>query len=218
MISSYKRKEIEKLLRAYFPQLSQEQLIEEISEFGEIIEKEAGEMVIDFGAYVRFLPLVIKGSLKISRMNVAGEEIFLYFVGPGDTCASSFSCCMTQKKSLLKAEAEEDVSFISVPLKYADLWMSRYPQWRNFVVQMYDKRLMELIETLDTIAFSRMDERLMEYLQKKSDILNTTKISITHQEIATDMNASREAVSRLLKKIEKDGLIKLGRNQLELKI
>lgn len=218
MISSYKRKEIEKLLRAYFPQLSQEQLIEEISEFGEIIEKEAGEMVIDFGAYVRFLPLVIKGSLKISRINVAGEEIFLYFVGPGDTCASSFSCCMTQKKSLLKAEAEEDVSFISVPLKYADLWMSRYPQWRNFVVQMYDKRLMELIETLDTIAFSRMDERLMEYLQKKSDILNTTKISITHQEIATDMNASREAVSRLLKKIEKDGLIKLGRNQLELKI
>jgi len=218
MISSYKRKEIEKLLRAYFPQLSQEQLIEEISEFGEIIEKEAGEMVIDFGAYVRFLPLVIKGSLKISRMNVAGEEIFLYFVGPGDTCASSFSCCMTQKKSLLKAEAEEDVSFISVPLKFADLWMSRYPQWRNFVVQMYDKRLMELIETLDTIAFSRMDERLMEYLQKKSDILNTTKISITHQEIATDMNASREAVSRLLKKIEKDGLIKLGRNQLELKI
>lgn len=218
MISSYKRKEIEKLLRAYFPQLSQEQLIEEISEFGEIIEKEAGEMVIDFGAYVRFLPLVIKGSLKISRINVAGEEIFLYFVGPGDTCASSFSCCMTQKKSLLKAEAEEDVSFISVPLKYADLWMSRYPQWRNFDVQMYDKRLMELIETLDTIAFSRMDERLMEYLQKKSDILNTTKISITHQEIATDMNASREAVSRLLKKIEKDGLIKLGRNQLELKI
>ncbi|HAQ38547.1 MAG TPA: Crp/Fnr family transcriptional regulator, partial [Saprospirales bacterium] len=157
MIGSFKRKEIEKLLRAYFPQLSQEQLVEEISEFGEITGKDGGEMVIDFGAYVHFLPLVIKGSLKISRMNAAGEEIFLYFVGPGDTCASSFSCCMTQKKSLLKAEAEEDVSFISVPLKYADLWMSRYPQWRNFVVQMYDKRLMELIETLDAIAFSRMD-------------------------------------------------------------
>lgn len=218
MNSSFKQKEIGKLLRAYYPQLSQEQLIEEIAEFGEVVNRDAGETVIDFGAYVRFLPLVIQGSLKISRLNSGGEEIFLYFVGPGDTCASSFSCCMIQKKSLLKAEAEEDVRFISVPLKYADLWMSRYPQWRNFVVQMYDKRLMELIETLDTIAFSRMDERLMEYLQKKSLILQTKKISITHQEIATDMNASREAVSRILKKIEKDGLIKLGRNQLELKV
>ncbi len=218
MNSSFKQKEIGKLLRAYYPQLSQEQLIEEIAEFGEVVNRDAGETVIDFGAYVRFLPLVIQGSLKISRLNSGGEELFLYFVGPGDTCASSFSCCMIQKKSLLKAEAEEDVRFISVPLKYADLWMSRYPQWRNFVVQMYDKRLMELIETLDTIAFSRMDERLMEYLQKKSLILQTKKISITHQEIATDMNASREAVSRILKKIEKDGLIKLGRNQLELKV
>jgi len=218
MNSAFKRKEIEKLLRAYYPQLSQEQLIEEIGEFGEIIEKKAGEKVIDFGAYVRFLPLVLSGSLKISRINRSGEEIFLYYVGSGDTCASSFSCCMIQKKSLLKAEAEEDVRFISVPLKYADLWMSRYPQWRNFVVQMYDKRMMELIETLDTIAFSKMDERLMEYLQKKAEILNTRKLSITHQEIADDMNASREAVSRLLKKIEKDGLIKLGRNQLELKL
>jgi len=218
MNSAFKRKEIEKLLRAYDPQLSQEQLIEEIGEFGEIVEKKAGEKVIDFGAYVRFLPLVLSGSLKISRINRSGEEIFLYYVGSGDTCASSFSCCMIQKKSLLKAEAEEDVRFISVPLKYADLWMSRYPQWRNFVVQMYDKRMMELIETLDTIAFSKMDERLMEYLQKKAEILNTRKLSITHQEIADDMNASREAVSRLLKKIEKDGLIKLGRNQLELKL
>lgn len=217
MNNSFKKKEIEKLLRAYFPQLSQEQLIEEVGEFGEIVEKQAGDTVIDFGAYVRFLPLVLSGSLKISRTNREGEEIFLYYVGAGDTCASSFSCCMMQKKSLLKAEAEEDVRFISVPLKYADLWMSRYPQWRNFVVQMYDKRMMELLETLDTIAFSKMDERLMEYLQKKSDILNTKNLIITHQEIAHDMNASREAVSRLLKKIEKDGLIKLGRNQLLLK-
>lgn len=217
MNNSFKRKEIEKLLRAFFPQLSQEQLIEEVGEFGDIVEKQAGDTVIDFGAYVRFLPLVLSGSLKISRTNREGEEIFLYYVGAGDTCASSFSCCMMQKKSLLKAEAEEDVRFISVPLKYADLWMSRYPQWRNFVVQMYDKRMMELLETLDTIAFSKMDERLMEYLQKKSEILNTKNLIITHQEIAHDMNASREAVSRLLKKIEKDGLIKLGRNQLLLK-
>jgi CRP/FNR family transcriptional regulator len=213
---SYQQEEIKKILRAYYPQLSQEQLIEEIAEYGELVHKPSGTVIMDFGSYVKTMPLLYQGSLKILRMNDRGEEIFLYYLSPGDTCASAFSCCMMQKKSLLKTEAEEDVSFIGVPLKYADLWMSKYPIWRNFIVQNYDKRLMELIETIDTIAFSKMDERLLDYLQKKSEVLNTRQIQTTHQEIANDINASREAVSRLLKKMEKDQIVKLGRNIVEL--
>lgn len=216
MALSYQKEEIKKILRAYYPQLNQEMLIEEIAENGEIISRKAGEVIMDFGAYVKTLPLLFKGYLKILRMNDKGEEIFLYYIGPGDTCASSFSCCMMQKKSLLKTEVEEDVSFISVPLKFADLWMSKYPMWRNFIVQMYDNRLMELIETVDNIAFSRMDERLLDYLQKKSEVLQSKRITITHQDIANDINASREAVSRLLKKMENDKQLVLGRNMIEL--
>jgi len=191
--------------------------MDEIAENGEILHREQGDVIMDFDSYVKFLPLIFKGSLKIMRMNEKGEEIFLYYLSPGETCASSFSCCMIQKKSLLKTEVEEDVSYIALPLKFADLWMSRYPIWRNFIVQTYDNRLMELIETVDTIAFSKMDERLLDYLEKKAEILNTRKISITHQDIANDINASREAVSRLLKKMEKDELVILGRNIIELK-
>ena len=168
MTSSYQKEEIKKILRAYYPQLShQDQLVEEIAEHGEIVYKQSGEVIMDFGAYVKTLPLLFEGSLKIMRMSDKGEEIFLYYLSPGDTCASSFSCCMIQKKSLLKTEVEEDVGYIALPLKFADLWMSKYPIWRNFIVQMYDNRLMELIETVDTIAFSKMDERLLDYLEKK---------------------------------------------------
>jgi len=123
---------------------------------------------------------------------------------------------MMQKQSILKTEAEEDVSFIGIPLKYADLWMSKYPVWRNFIVKMYDNRLMELIETVDTIAFSKMDERLLDYLNKKAEILKSKSINTTHQDIANDINASREAVSRLLKKMEKQKLVSLGRNVIKV--
>ena len=216
MSTSYQKEEIKKILRAYYPQLSHDLLLDEIAEHGEIYHKERGSMIMDFGAYVKTLPLLYEGSLKIMRMNDKGEEIFLYYLSPGDTCASSFSCCMMQKKSLLKTEAEEDVSYIGVPLKYADLWMGQFPIWRNFIVQNYDKRLMELIETVDTIAFSKMDERLLDYLEKKAEVINSRKIPTTHQEIANDINASREAVSRLLKKMEKVQLVKLGRNVVEI--
>ena len=216
MPSSFEQQEIKKILRAYYPQLSQDQLIDEIAENGELVYRERGTVIMDFGAYVKTLPLLYEGSLKIMRMNENGEEIFLYYLGPGDTCASAFSCCMMQKKSLLRTEAEEEVKFISVPLKFADLWMGKYPIWRNFIVQNYDKRLMELISTIDTIAFSRMDERLLDYLEKKAEVLKTRQIPTTHQEIANDINASREAVSRLLKKMENDGQVKLGRNVVAL--
>jgi CRP/FNR family transcriptional regulator len=213
----YEQEEIKKIIRAYYPQLSHDQLIDDIAENGIIVSKQKGDVILDFESYVKALPLLYEGSMKITRMNEKGEEIFLYFLEPGETCASSFSCCMMEKRSMLKTEAEEDVKFIGIPLKFADLWMSRYPTWRNFIVQMYDKRLMELIETVDTIAFSKMDERLMDYLQKKSKVLETKLIPTTHQDIANDLNASREAVSRLLKKMEKEQLVRLGRNIVELK-
>ena len=216
MSTSFQKEEIKKILRAYYPQLSQDLLLDEIAEHGEIYQRERGSIIMDFGAYVKTLPLLYEGSLKIMRMNDKGEEIFLYYLSPGDTCASSFSCCMMQKKSLLKTEAEEDVSYIGVPLKFADLWMGQFPIWRNFIVQNYDKRLMELIETVDTIAFSKMDERLLDYLEKKAEVINSRKIPTTHQEIANDINASREAVSRLLKKMENDKVVKLGRNVVEI--
>jgi CRP/FNR family transcriptional regulator len=123
---------------------------------------------------------------------------------------------MMNKRSEIRTQAEDDTLLIGVPIRYVDAWMTKYQSWKNFVMTSYDARMNELIYAIDSIAFSKMDDRLLSYLEEKAAALNTNVITSTHQEIAYDLNASREAISRLLKKLEKDGLLKLGRNKIEL--
>ena len=204
------------LVRRQYPQIAEIGLQEEIAHVGQIMQFKAGETIMDFGSYVRLIPLVIEGSIKVIREDADGNEIFLYYIRPGEACTMSFTCCMMKKRSEIRTIVEDDTLIIGIPIKYMDDWMSRYQSWKNFIMISYDNRMMELIKTIDNIAFKKMDERLLDYLEKKSQALKTDTISVTHQEIAYDLNASREAVSRLLKQLEKDGRLKLGRNKIEL--
>jgi CRP/FNR family transcriptional regulator len=120
------------------------------------------------------------------------------------------------KKSEIRTVAEENTTLIGIPTRYMDEWMTRYPSWKNFVMTSYDRRMLELVYTIDSIAFKKMDERLLEYLERKAEANNNRTLNATHQEIAYDLNASREAVSRLLKQLEKEGVVALGRNRIEL--
>ncbi len=209
--------DINTLIRKYFPALNEKGLTEEISSVGRILNFEAGETIMDFGAYVKLVPLLIKGSIKVVREDHEKEqELFLYFLKPGETCSMSFSCCMMHKKSDIRTTAEDDSTLIGIPVKYVDEWMMKYSSWKNFVMRSYDLRMQELIQSIDSIAFSKLDERLMKYLQQKAAATHSKIILTTHQDIAHDMNASREAISRLLKKLEKEQHIKLGRNKIQL--
>jgi CRP/FNR family transcriptional regulator len=123
---------------------------------------------------------------------------------------------MMNKRSEIRTVAEEDTTMIGIPIRYMDDWMSRYQSWKNFVMRTYDARMLEMVKTIDSIAFKKMDERLMQYLESKSKAIQSKVISSTHQEIAYDLNASREAISRLLKQMEKAHIVKLGRNKIEL--
>jgi CRP/FNR family transcriptional regulator len=123
---------------------------------------------------------------------------------------------MMDKLSDIRTTAEDDSTVIAIPVKYVDEWMSRYPSWKNFVMRSYDSRMQEMIKTIDTIAFKKMDERLLKYLNERSIANNSRVIHSTHQEIAADLNASREAVSRLLKQLEKKGVVTLERNKINL--
>lgn len=160
--------------------------------------------------------MIIEGSIKVSREDEDGNELFLYYLNAGDTCSMSFSCCMMNKKSDISTVAEDDTTLIGIPIQYVDEWMSRFKSWQQFVMQSYDLRMRELVQTIDEIAFKRMDERLMNYLEKKSEAAQSKVINSTHQQIAFDLNASREAVSRLLKQMEKEGSVQLGRNKITL--
>jgi CRP/FNR family transcriptional regulator len=201
------------ILHRNFPQIAERGLQEEIADVGKLMHFKAGEIIMDYGSYVRLVPLIISGSVKVTREDDEdGREILLYFLGNGDTCSMSFTCCMMHKKSVIRTEAVEDTSLIGIPIRYMDEWMSKYQSWKNFVMTSYDNRLTELVNVIDTIAFSDMDTRLQEYLEARTQASGSPEIQATHQEIATDLNASREAVSRLLKKLEKMGKVELGRN------
>jgi len=213
---TYAKDTILELVQNCFPQLAEPGLVKEIAEQGQLMKFSAGEIIQDTGSYIRLVPLVIEGSIKVSREEDDGREIFLYYLNGGDTCSMSFSCCMMMKKSNLRTLAEENTTIIGIPIRYVDEWMNKYVSWKNFVMRSYDDRLNELINTIDSIAFRKMDERLLEYLEKKMETTGLKVIKATHQEIAYDLNASREAVSRLLKQMEREGMVKLGRNQIQL--
>lgn len=171
---------------------------------------------MDYGEYVRLVPLVLKGSLKVMRENEEGQELFLYFLNAGESCSMSFTCCMASKKSSVRAIAEEDTVLLGVPARFVDEWIGRFPVWKQFVLRSYDQRMLELINAIDSIAFKRLDERLMDYLRQKAETRLNHEIHATHQEIALDLNASREAISRLLKQLENMGQVELGRNRIKV--
>ena len=209
--------EILTLLSQNFPELSELALKEEIATVGEVMHFPEGKVIMNFGSFVKLVPLLVKGSIKVVREDEEdGRELLLYYLNIGDTCSMSFSCCMMNKQSDIRTTAEDDSTIIAVPIKYIDEWMSKYQSWKNFVMRSYDMRMREMIKTIDSIAFKRMDERLIEYLKQRAEAHQARTIQSTHQEIADDLNASRESVSRLLKQLEKKGVVILERNKIKL--
>ena len=199
-----------------FPELQDFALLQVIVDYGQILKAKEGKVIIEYGAQITYVPMVLSGTIKVSRQDENDHELFLYYLTGGDSCAASFSCCLIQKRSEIMAVAEEDSTLLMIPLIYADQWMGKYSEWRNFIFNMYDQRLFSLIDTIDRLAFAKLDEQLMDYLERKSMALNSSLIETTHQSIAMDLNVTREAVSRLLKKLEHSGKLKLGRNKIQL--
>ncbi|WP_416173216.1 Crp/Fnr family transcriptional regulator [Christiangramia sp. OXR-203] len=162
------------------------------------------------------MPLLLNGAIKILREDGDGDELLLYFIERGDTCAMTLNCCMGQTKSEIRAVAETDTTMIMVPIAKMEEWTARFKSWRNFVFESYHSRLSEMLDTIDTIAFLNMDQRIMKYLRDKAKINGDENVQSTHQQIAYDLHTSRVVVSRLLKKLELDGKIKLQRNQIKV--
>jgi CRP/FNR family transcriptional regulator len=205
------------VVKKLFPLLNSVELLNEIEKQGVYREVKAGETVMEYGQFIKSVPLIISGLVKVMRNDEEGRELFLYYLYPGETCAMSLTCCMANQRSEIRAVAEEDSAFIAIPIQYLDEWMSRYPDWKNLVMQTYSSRFRDLLNTIDNIAFRNMDERLEEYLYAKSRAAQSNTINITHQEIASELGTSREVISRLLKQMEKKGKIQLGRNKVEVR-
>ena len=206
---------IESLLKTHFPAFYEEDLIKEIAEKGQVTSYKAGDIVMEINRYIKSIFLLVEGSIKIIREDDDGNELFLYYLNPTETCAMALTCCMNNMKSEVRAIAEEDCLIVSLPVKYLDLWMDKYSSWKTYVFRTYNRRFNELLQTIDSIAFMKMDERLYKYLVDKVKATGKTTLRVTHQEIAYELNTSREVISRLLKQLEKRNHIKLSRNRIE---
>lgn len=203
-------------LKEGYGHIFEEALINEIVQVGTFKEVPEGFKLMDIGEYVRGMPLLISGALKVLREDKDGDELLLYYLEKGDTCSMTLTCCMGDSKSEVRAIAETDTRLIMVPVQKMDEWAAKYRSWRNFVFQSYHQRLNELLNTLDSIAFDKMDMRLIGYLKEKARVNEENVIHNTHQEIAYDLHSSRVVISRLLKKLEQIGKIELHRNYIEI--
>ncbi|HRX13345.1 MAG TPA: Crp/Fnr family transcriptional regulator, partial [Draconibacterium sp.] len=193
----------------------EKELQQEILQIGVPKTFQPNEVLIREGQFITSFPIVLKGLIRITRNNDDGNELLLYYLKQNEVCSMSLTCCMTNLTSTIKAVAEEETKVIMLPVEMLDNWICKYPGWKQFVMQSFQNRFRELIDTIDSIAFLNLDERLVKYLVDRYKQSGITILNETHQDLALRLNTSREVVSRLLKKLEKDGKIKLSRNFID---
>lgn len=204
------------LIRDALGYVLEEQLIDEIIRVAQLREVLADEVILNVGDKMKMIPIVLEGSIKVSRENDNGDELLLYYIEGGDTCAMTLQCCVRHSASEIKATSMEPSLLLMIPVDMMEVWMHKYKSWREYILQSYHTRLTELMETVDAMAFMRLDERLMKYLIDQAKLLGSLEINLTHQQIAEDLHSSRVVISRLLKQLEIKGKIKLQRNKIVL--
>jgi CRP/FNR family transcriptional regulator len=202
-------------LKKIFPSFSDE-LLSELENNATKQSYKAGDIIMRTGQYINNTLLILNGQIKIYRQGENGGEFLMYYLQPGQACAVSMICATKSQTSMIMAKVVEDVDLIMIPLTLMEKWMMEHRSWYEFVLFTYRTRFEEVLEVIDNIAFRAMDERLEFYLKRHADACDCEDLKLSHQEIATELNTSREVISRLLKKMEQRGIVKLHRNHIEL--
>ncbi|MES2478388.1 MAG: Crp/Fnr family transcriptional regulator [Bacteroidota bacterium] len=192
------------------------QLKEKLNEFGTVKTFAEGDIILNENAYIRSIPIVLKGSIGVVRSEDDGREILLYYIKAGESCIMSFLGGIHNDTSKVKAIAEEETEILFIPTEKVNQLIKEYPQWLDYIFRLYHKRFEELLEVVNEVAFKKMDERLLNFLKRKSEINETKIINITHEHIANELGTARVVISRLLKQLEEEGQVKLGRNKIIL--
>ncbi|HHB79570.1 MAG TPA: Crp/Fnr family transcriptional regulator [Saprospiraceae bacterium] len=205
-----------KALRSNFPVFQQFELIETIAQNSRYVEVPKGTVILNVGDYIKVIPLVVSGSVKVFREDDDAREAFLYYIKPGQSCAMTLASSIKQGKSEIKAVALENTGLMALSADSLYSVNKKYPSWYNFVFETFGMRFNELIQAFEGVIFHHLDERLMRYLQQRSATVGSTMLKISHNEIARDLATSREVISRLLKQFEKEKLVLLARGQITL--
>ncbi|REC41725.1 MULTISPECIES: Crp/Fnr family transcriptional regulator [Chryseobacterium] len=195
---------------------SSPELVEKLYRYGVTKTYNEGDIILDENSSIRSIPIVMKGMMKVIRTEEDGREILLYYIKAGESCIMSFLGGMHNEKSIVKAEVEEDTEILFLPVDKVSLFIKEYPEWLDYIFRLYHKRFEELLDIINAIAFKKVDERLLNLLHKKSEILNSKTIIITHEQLANELGTARVVVSRLLKQLEDSEKLQLGRNKITI--
>jgi CRP/FNR family transcriptional regulator len=206
----------EALIKKLYP-LFEKELVDEILEEAEQRHFSPNEVLMRKGQYIRSTLLILSGVIKVYREDDEGNEFLMYYLRPGEACALSLVCASKQEASPVLAKTDTETEAILIPVDLMSEWMSKYKSWYQFVIETYRGRFEELLLTIDSVAFRSMDERLEFYLKRAKEVVGKNILEVSHQQIAQELNSSREVISRLLKKMEQRGMVLLHRNAIELK-
>ena len=196
--------------------LFQPQFNKEVYETGSVEFFLAGSVILNANAYIKTIPIVLKGSIKVIKTDEEGREILLYYIRPGESCIMSFLAGIHHETSKIKAVVEEDVEVLLIPVNKASDWIKKFPEWTDFIFNLYHKRFEELLEVVNSVAFQKLDVRLFHLLKQKSVLFQSKELTVTHQQLADELGITREAVSRTLKQMENEQQISLSRNKISL--
>lgn len=195
---------------------SSPELIAKLNEHGIRKSFPAGTIVLNENAYIRAIPIIMRGVMKVFRTDEDGREILLYYIKAGESCIMSFLGGLHEETSKVKAEVEEDAEILFLPLDKVHLFIKEYPQWLDYIFKLYHKRFEELLDVVNAMAFKKVDQRLLSLLHKKSELTSAHTINVTHEQLANELGTARVVVSRLLKQLEENGVVQLGRNAITL--
>lgn len=199
-----------------FKDIFHSELQKEIETAGYIKNFAAGSVIVDMHTYIRSIPVVLNGSIKVIRTDADGKEILLYYIKPGESCIVSILAAMSYETAKIRAEVEEDAEIILLPADKVKEWVKKYPEWTDFIFNLYQKRFEELLDMVNAVAFQKIDTRILHLLKQKSQLYNSKEIQVTHQQLADELGITREATSRVLKQMEKEEQIMLSRNKIKL--
>ncbi len=187
-----------------------------LSEYGFAKQFKEGDIILNENAYIKAIPIVTSGSIRVMRSDENGREILLYYIKAGESCIMSFLGGIHHDTSKVKAIAEEDTEILFIPIDKVSSLIKEYPEWLDYIFRLYHKRFEELLEVVNAVAFKKMDERLLNYLKKKCELTNSHTLYVTHEQLANELGTARVVISRLLKQMEDEGLVNLGRNKISL--
>ena len=195
---------------------NQNELLELIKSKGKVFELNNDDEILRQGQHIKVVPIVLSGAISVYRRNIEGNEIFLYTIEPSQTCAMTLQSYQINEPSQIFAKAIINTKLLAISVEDSTKWMDEFKEWKQFVFQSYNSRFQELVSTIDNIAFQKLDTRLLSYLKDYSKIIKSNTLKLTHQKIATDLNTSREVISRILKQMEYNNILVLSRNKIEL--